>query len=191
VGRIAKSSIQEVINRTDAIAVVEDYIRLEKRGGRYWGRCPFHSSGQEKTPSFKVEPDQKLYYCFGCRKGGSIVDFVMEMDKLSFPEASKHLAHKFGVELVYEVGGEGDDENWQAEKTRKEQLYELYRRTALSFSHFLTKKPEGKNALDYLLSRSISPAMIDHFRLGYSPADRNWLYRFLQGMGYSAEFLDS
>jgi DNA primase len=191
VSRIAKSSIQEVLDRIDAIAVVEDYLRLEKRGGRYWGRCPFHSGGQEKTPSFKVDPDQKLYYCFGCHKGGGMIDFVMEMDKITYPEAIKHLAHKFGVELTYEGGGEENTGDWEAEQSRREQLYELYRRTALSFSHFLREKPEGKPALDYLLSRSISMEMIERFRLGYSPADRNWLYGFLQGKGYSAEFLDN
>jgi DNA primase len=84
----------------DAVAVVENYIRLEKKGGRYWGRCPFHGGGQERTPSFKVEPDQKLYYCFGCSKGGSILDFVMEMEKISYPDAIKSLARKFGIEIV-------------------------------------------------------------------------------------------
>jgi DNA primase len=195
VSRIAQSSIQEVLNRLDALAVVEEYTRLEKRGGRYWGRCPFHAGGQEKTPSFTVDPEQKLYYCFGCRKGGGIIDFVMEMDKASYPDTIKTLARRFGVELVYEGGsavhgGEENNEDWEAEKSRKEQLYELYRRTAVSFSHFLLEKPEGKAALDYLVSRGISREMIGHFRLGHSPADRNWLYRFLQGKGYSAEFLD-
>jgi DNA primase len=189
VSRIAQASIQEVLNRTDAIAVVEDHLRLEKRGGRYWGRCPFHSGGQEKTPSFTVDPDQKLYYCFGCRKGGGIIDFVMEMDKTSYPETIKNLARKFGVELSYEGNG-GEDENWQEEQTRKEQLFELYRRTALTFSHFLREKSEGKPALDYLLSRGISMEMIQHFQLGYSPANRDWLYGFLQSKGYSPDFLD-
>jgi DNA primase len=188
--RISESSIQEVLNRIDAIAVVEDYTRLEKRGGRYWGRCPFHAGGQEKTPSFKVDPDQKLYYCFGCSKGGGIVNFVMEMDKVSYPDAIKSLARKFGVELSYDGGGE-DERDWEAEQSNREQLLELYRRTSVSFSHFLTEKPEGKAALDYLLSRSISMEMIQRFRLGYSTADRNWLYRFLQGKGYSPEFLDA
>jgi DNA primase len=191
VNRIAKSSIQEVLDRIDAVAVVEDYVRLEKRGGRYWGRCPFHSGGQEKTPSFKVDTDQKLYYCFGCHKGGGMIDFVMEMDKISYPEAIKNLARKFAVELVYEGGGAENNEDWEAEQSRREQLHELYRRTALTFSHFLREKPEGKPALDYLLSRSISMEMIERFRLGYSPADRNWLYGFLQSKGYSADFLDN
>jgi len=187
--RIAQSSVQEVLNQTDAIAVVEDHLRLEKRGGRYWGRCPFHAGGQEKTPSFTVDPDQKLYYCFGCHKGGSIIDFVMEMDKTSYPETIKNLARKFGVELNYDGGGE-ENEDWQAQQSHKEQLYELYRRTALSFSHFLREKPEGRSALDYLLARGISAEMIERFRLGYAPAERDWLYRFLQGKGYSADFLD-
>ena len=189
-GRVSKTSIQEVIQRLDAVSVVEDYIRLEKRGGRYWGRCPFHAGGNERTPSLKVEADQKLYYCFGCQKGGSIVDFVMEMDKISFIDAIKNLARKFGVELAYEDSGQQDGE-FEAEQSRREELSELYSRTAVTFHHFLTEKAEGKPALDYLLSRNISIEMIQRFQLGYSPADRDWLYGFLQGRGYSAEFLDN
>jgi DNA primase len=175
----------------DAAAVVEDYIRLEKRGGRYWGRCPFHGGGQERTPSFTVNQDQKLYYCFGCSKGGGIIDFVMEMDKISYPDAVKNLARKFGVEIVYERGAEGEADNGEAERSLREQILELYRRTAVSFRHFLMERPEGKPALDYLLSRKISPAMIERFNLGYATANRDWLYQFLLGKGYSDEFLDN
>jgi DNA primase len=174
----------------DTVAVVEDYIRLEKKGGRYWGRCPFHAGGQERTPSFTVDTDQKLYYCFGCSKGGSILDFVMEMDKISYPDAIKNLARKFGIEIVYEKGGEGEGDKEEVEYSHREQLFELYRRTAVSFQHFLLKKPEGKPALDYLLSRKISAQMIERFNLGYAPANRDWLYQFLRGKGYSEEFLD-
>ena len=188
--RIARSTIQEVQDRLDAIVVVEDYLRLEKRGGRYWGRCPFHSGGQERTPSMTVDPDKKLYYCFGCHKGGGMIDFVMEMDKTDYPETIKNLARKFGVEIVYEEGSPVDEAELKAEQSRREQLFELNRRVAVSFSHFLLEKPEGKPALDYLLSRNIDREMILRFRLGYAPADRNWLYRFLLGKGYSGEFLD-
>jgi len=174
----------------DAAAVVEDYIRLEKRGGRYWGRCPFHGGGQERTPSFTVDTDQKLYYCFGCSKGGRIIDFVMEMDKISYPDAIKNLARKFGIEIVYEKGGEEEAGNEEADRSRREQLFELYRRTAVSFRHFLMERPEGKPALDYLMSRKISVQMIERFNLGYAPANRDWLYQFLRGKGYSEEFLD-
>jgi DNA primase len=174
----------------DAAAVVEDYVRLEKRGGRYWGRCPFHAGGQERTPSFTVDTDQKLYYCFGCSKGGGIIDFVMEMDKISYPDAIKNLARKFGIEIVYEQGAQGEGNNEEAELSRREQLYDLYRRTAVSFRHFLLERPEGKPALEYLLSRKISARMIERFNLGYAPANRDWLYQFLRSKGYSTEFLD-
>jgi DNA primase len=95
--RFTEASKQAVLDSIDPTAVVGDYLRLEKKGGRYWGLCPFH---HEKTPSFTVDPDRKYYYCFGCHKGGSIVDFIMEMDKLSFPEAIETLAKRFGVSLV-------------------------------------------------------------------------------------------
>jgi DNA primase len=189
--RIAKSTIQEVYDRMDAAAVVEDYIRLEKRGGRYWGRCPFHAGGQERTPSFTVDTNQNLYYCFGCSKGGTIIDFVMEMDKIGYLDAIKNLAGKFGVEIVYEKTGEGEADNEEAERSSREHLFELYRRTAVSFRHFLLERPEGKPALDYLLSRKISVPMIERFNLGYSPANRDWLYQFLQSKGYSTDFLDN
>jgi DNA primase len=185
--RIAKSTIQEVNDRLDAIAVVEDYVRLEKKGGRYWGLCPFH---HEKTPSFTVDPDRKMYHCFGCGQGGGIINFVMEMDKLSFPEAVETLARRLGIEIVYENAGEGA---WPVkdpeENRRKEELAELYRRVTVSFHHFLTETAEGAAALDYIRSRGISGEMISRFRLGYAPADRNWLHRFLLKKGYSEAFL--
>jgi DNA primase len=187
---IARSSIEEVNNRLDAVAVVEDYVHLEKRSGRYWGRCPFHAGGQEKTPSFTVDPEKKMYYCFGCSKGGSIISFIMEMEKISYPEAIKTLASRMGIELVYEWDGRKIEEA-EAELGRKEQLFELYRRTSVTFHHFLTKKPEGRPVFDYIISRGVSEEMIERFRLGYAPADRNWLYGFLLGKGYSGDFLDN
>jgi DNA primase len=187
VSLIAKSTIQEVQNRLDAVAVVEDYVRLEKKGGRYWGLCPFH---HEKTPSFTVDPEKKMYHCFGCGKGGGVIGFMMEMDKLTFPEAVKTLARKMGIEIVYEDGGTGTDQDREAEHTRQEELFELYRRVAGTFQYFLRENPEGRAALGYIASRGISAEMITRFRLGYAPADRNWLYGFLRKKGYSEAFLD-
>ena len=139
---IAKSTIQEVNDKLDSIAIVEDYVRLEKKGGRWWGLCPFH---HEKTPSFTVDPDKKMYHCFGCGKGGGIIGFLMEMDKLSYPEAVKTLARKMGVEIAYEDGGEGEeDRDWEAQNSRKEQLFELYRRVSVSFQHFLRERVKGR-----------------------------------------------
>jgi DNA primase len=184
---ISKSSIQEVTDRLDANAVVSDYLHLEKRGGRLWACCPFH---KEKTASFTVNPDLKTYYCFGCHKGGTMINFIMEMDKLSFPDAVELLAKKAGVELVYENSGDG---NFSAEedekKKKKEELFELYRRISGSFHHFLLKNPEARPAWDYIITRGINREMIECFGLGYSPADRYWLSTFLSEKGYSKEFL--
>jgi DNA primase len=183
---ISKLTIQEVNNRLDAIAIVGDYVRLEKKSGRWWGRCPFHSGGQEKTPSFKVDPDLKMYHCFGCNKGGSVISFVMEMENLSYPEAIKSLAHKIGIEIIYEEGSE----NEPPESSIKEELFELYSRTTLTFRHFLCEKPEGQNALKYLESRAISKEMIDLFQIGFAPANRDFLHKFLKTKGYSDDFLE-
>ncbi|MDR2553442.1 MAG: DNA primase [Treponema sp.] len=181
--RFTETSKQAVIDRIDAVAVVEDYLRLEKRGGRYWGLCPFH---HEKTPSFTVEPDRKFYYCFGCHKGGSIVNFIMEMDKLSFPEAMENLAKRFGTELVYESGGPDKS----GEEARANALRELYQRVAGTFHHFLMKKADGGDAKLYIINRGITIDTIEGFRLGYAPADRSWLYGFLSKKGaFSEAFL--
>ncbi|MDR2793196.1 MAG: DNA primase [Treponema sp.] len=180
---ITQSSIREVIDKMDAVAVVGDYVRLENRSGRFMGICPFH---KEKTPSFSVNPDLKLYHCFGCGKGGTVLNFVMEMDKLSFPEAVESLAKRFGVVLQYEAGGDTEiDKN--ASKT--EALFELYARVAGSFHYLLTQTPLGGPALAYVLSRGISHEMVEKFKLGYAPTDRYWLYGFLSKKGYSEEFL--
>jgi len=184
---IAKSTIDEVNTRLDAISVVGDYVRLEKKGGRFWGRCPFHGGGQEKTPSFKVDPDLKMYHCFGCGKGGSIINFVMEMDKLTYPEAIKSLARKIGIEIVYEEGSYSKIEN---DSSLKEELFELYRRTTNTFMHFLHEKEAGKEALSYILKRGFSQEIISLFKLGFSPVDRDFLHNFLRQKGYSNDFLE-
>jgi DNA primase len=180
---ITQSSIQEVIAKIDAVAVVGDYVRLENRSGRFMGLCPFHN---EKTPSFSVNPDLKLYHCFGCGKGGTVLNFVMEMDKLTFPEAVETLAKRFGVVLQYETDGAMEiDKNASKIGT----FFELYSRVAGSFHYLLTKTHQGKPALAYVLSRGISLEMVEKFKLGYAPADRYWLFQFLSKKGYSEEFL--
>jgi DNA primase len=167
----------------DAVAVIGDYVRLENRSGRFMGLCPFHN---EKTPSFSVNPDLKLYHCFGCGKGGTALNFIMEMDKLTFPEAVETLAKRFGVALQYEAGGNVETDK-NAAKT--EALFDLYSRVAGSFHYLLAKTPPGKPALTYTLSRGFSYEMVEKFKLGYAPADREWLFKFLSKKGYSEEFL--
>jgi DNA primase len=184
---ISKSTIQDVNNRLDAITVIGDYVRLEQKSGRWWGRCPFHAGGQEKTPSFKVDPDSKMYHCFGCGKGGSVLSFVMEMEKLTYPEAIKNLAHKMGIEIIYEEGGRQSSED---NSSIKEELYELYRRTTNTFQHFLNENPQGQEALKYIQDRGINSEMINLFKLGFAPGDRDFLHKFLKQKSYSDDFLE-
>jgi DNA primase len=180
--RITEASKQAIFDRLDAVEVAGDYLRLEQKGGRYWGLCPFH---HEKTPSFTVDPDRKLYYCFGCHKGGTIIDLIMEMDKLSFAETLERLARRFGVELIYE----GDYRRDTEKERRSEALAELYRRVALTFHHFLMETPQGAAAKQYIINREISAETINAFNLGYSPQDRSWLFGFLSKKGFSRDFL--
>ncbi|MDR0722677.1 MAG: DNA primase [Treponema sp.] len=182
---IAQSTIQAVNHTIDALAVVGDYVRLEQRGGRYVGLCPFH---HEKTPSFTVNPDLKLYHCFGCGKGGTVLNFVMEMEKLSFPEAVTLLAKRFGVPLVYEGP---QDPGVSLRIQEFEEKTELYRRVAGSFHYLLMQGSEGTRAKHYVLSRGLDVETLERFRLGYAPADRRWLFRFLSKKGYSEGFLAS
>ena len=185
--KISKSTIDEIQNRLDAITVIGEFVRLDKKGRDWWGRCPFHSGGQERTASFKVDSDKKLYHCFGCQKSGSVIGFVMEMENLTYPEALKNLAGKTGVEIQYDQNS-GEAESDQ-DNSIKEQLYDLYKRTTVTFQYFLKEKPEGQGALNYLKERGINQEMIELFKLGFSPINRNFLFDFLKQKGYSEDFL--
>jgi len=180
--KITTETIDAVNNHTDLVSLVENYTHLEKRGHDWWGCCPFHS---EKTPSFHIIPDKKMYYCFGCGAGGSTIKFVMEMEKLSFTESVEVLAKRAGIPVMYTEGGYSP----APEDSFKETLLELYKRVSGTFHYFLLNTPEGAAALRYLEGRAVSPEMIEQFNLGYAPADRLWLFKFLQTKGYSADFL--
>lgn len=182
--RISAESIQEVNARADAHSVIGEYVRLEKKGGRYWGLCPFHN---EKTPSFSVDQTHNLFYCFGCGKGGSVISFLMEHEKFTYVEAVQHLAQKLGIELVWE--GNYDVEAEAAKQDLRTTLRELYTRVAGSFRYWLNERPEAADCREYLASRGVDPAMAEIFALGYAPANRRWLHQFLAKKGYSDDFL--
>ena len=153
-----ESFLQELADRNPVEDVVGDYVKLTKRSGsNLFGLCPFHS---EKTPSFSVSPDKQIYHCFGCGKGGSVINFIMEIENLSFPDAVEFLARKSGME----VPEDGDKEV----RNRRERLLALNREAARWFYGELSK-PSGKPAQDYITKRQISPAMAKNFGLGYAP----------------------
>ncbi len=183
-GRISQETIGLIHNTADIVSVVGEYTKLERRSGNdWWGCCPFHG---EKTASFHVNTDQRFYYCFGCHASGDVIKFVMEMEKISYPEAVTVLAKRNGIAIKYEDGEPPAD--YKRDDTI-DRLIELYERTASMFHYFLLETPQGKKALEYVQKRGLTPETIEKFKLGYSPADTKWLKGFLRSKNYSDEFL--
>ena len=110
--RISPQIRQEILDKTDFLSVYQEHVRLQKKGASFWGLCPFHS---EKTPSFSVSPDTGLFYCFGCHKGGSIIQFIMDIDRLSYTEAMQELAQRCGVQIRFKES----EELGETEKERR------------------------------------------------------------------------
>lgn len=179
--RISPQIRQEILDKTDFLSVYQEHVRLQKKGASYWGLCPFHT---EKTPSFSVSGDTGLFYCFGCHKGGSIIQFLMDVEKLTYAEAMEELARKAGVQLQF------DESEHAAEGEKDRQaLFELYDRLSRTFHWFLIDHPSGRRALEVLHKRGLHDDLIEKFSLGYAPANRQWLYSFLKTKGYSDNFL--
>ena len=144
--RIPESTLSEIRDRLDIAEVIGEHVALQRKGGRYWGLCPFH---QEKSPSFTVTPDKGVFYCFGCHKGGTVFDFVMEVEKVPWRDAVEILAKKAGIEIPRE-----DERAGTASSGRR--FFELYRRVAGSFHWLLTEGPQGEAARQYLQARGVS-----------------------------------
>lgn len=172
----------QVKNSTDIVRVIGDYVRLKKAGGaRYMGLCPFH---QEKTPSFSVHGGLQFYHCFGCGASGDVFKFVMEMERLTFPEAVRLLAERAGIPIPRQRGPEAD-----AEARLRAALLELHE-AATSFFQQQLDSAEGARARQYLERRGVSPELAAEFRLGYAPASGSALLRRLE-RSYSAEALEA
>jgi DNA primase len=179
-GKIPDYVIDEIREKISISEVVSQYVTLTPKGGRLWGLCPFHT---EKTPSFTVQEEQGFFHCFGCGKGGSVFNFLMEIEHLNFVEAVTALAEKAGIPL------EEESAQQQQSRSKKQDLYELYSRLAESFHYILLNREQGKPALEYLRKRKISDESIKKFKLGYAPSDPQWLYTFLKKQKYEDAFL--
>lgn len=181
-GKISAATIEQVNAQTDIVALVGEYTRLERKGSDWWGCCPFHN---EKTASFHVVPDRKMYHCFGCGQGGGVINFYMEMEKTSFVDSVVALAKKSGIEVVYD----GDSNFVPEQNNQKDEYISMYTRIAGTFRYLLTSTDMGKEPLSYLKSRGVSDEIAEKFQLGYAPKDRRWLKKFLLEKNYSEEFL--
>ena len=163
----------------DIVSVVSEHVTLKQNGRRYWGLCPFHT---EKTPSFSVNADQQLYYCFGCKAGGDVIHFVMETERMEFNEAVRHLAERVRLSLPEQMDRVDD----QAQRSVRQTIQEMNRKAAL-FYHETLWKPEGKAALEYLYRRGLDDPTIRRFGLGATPPGWDGLMRHLQSEGYSLD----
>src|SRR5512134_3831417 len=142
--RIKDSSVRDVVAAADMVEVVSARTALRRASGsRYTGRCPFH---EEKTPSFSVNPVEKLYYCFGCGKGGDVISFVRETENLDFVGAVESLAERFRVTLEYEESSP----RVEAERKRRERLYALLEQTTSYFERLLWDGDAGASVREYL-----------------------------------------
>lgn len=159
---ISPVSIQKVLDIAAIEEVVGDYVRLKRRGSTFTGLCPFHN---EKTPSFSVNAKDNYYHCFGCGKGGSPANFLMEIDGLSFPEAIRTLASRYNIE----IDDDQNEEDYQSQKNLKDSLLGALKFANQHFQNNLQKSEMGRaKALSYLLSRNLREDIIQKFELGYS-----------------------
>jgi DNA primase len=182
--RFPQTFIDDLRRQADIVRVIQDYVSLKKKGANWMACCPFH---QEKTPSFSVNPAKDIFYCFGCSKGGSVFNFVMEMERVSFPEAVKIVAEKAAVPLPVML----EDKKFEARKKEADEVIEL-NSWALEWweAQLQAESAEARAARDYIEGRGISQETLKAFRLGFAPDSWDGLSNYLKGRGASAAQLE-
>jgi len=180
---IPKDTIDKIIDAARVEEVVGDFITLKKRGANFLGLCPFHG---EKTPSFTVSPAKGIYKCFGCGKAGTAVNFIMDSQQLSYPEALKWLAKKYSIEVVErEISPEE-----KAQQNEKESLYIVMQYAQRYFTENMHNNDMGRSiGLGYFTERGFRPDIIEKFQLGYSSEDKYALSREAVKNSYKPEYL--
>jgi DNA primase len=181
-GRIPEEVIDAVLQRHDIADVVGRYVNLVKQGQSLKGLCPFHS---EKTPSFYVLPEKRIYKCFGCGAGGTVIRFLMEIESIPFPEAVTRLAVEANLPVTWEAGS--------AELTEEQRdnnvLVDAHELAAKWYHYILLNTSEGTPAMEYLRGRGFTVEMIETFRIGYAPKSWDSLSLFLSGRKLDLELV--
>jgi DNA primase len=162
-GRFTRDSIDRLRDAIDMVELVGAKTDLRRVGSRFTGLCPFH---EERTPSFSVNAQEKLFYCFGCQAKGDVIGFVEQADGLEFVEAVEMLADRYGVQLERE----NDDPRAEEERHHKKRLRSLLERAASFYSAYLFDSAEARPAREYLASRGLSEEILREFRIGYAPS---------------------
>jgi DNA primase len=180
--RFSPDTVERVKQATDIVEVISAHTDLRRQGARYTGLCPFHD---ERTPSFSVNPADKLYYCFGCEAGGDVFRFVQEKEGLSFPEAVEALGERYGVE----VERESEDPRAEEARRRRGRLGELLERTAAFYVTFLWDSPQAAKAREYLAGRGLEEEVLREFGVGFAPSAWDTVVKRGQEAGYSLQEL--
>ncbi len=181
--RIDRETVQKILDTADIVDVVSDFVHLKKRGANYIGLCPFHN---ERTPSFSVSKSKGICKCFSCGKGGSPVNFIMELEQLSFNEALRYLAKKYNIEIQEHEMSEQERE----EATARESMLAVNDFAMTHFENIMADTADGRDiGMAYFRERGINDAMIKRFHLGYSLDKRDDLYQAALKKGFNEKFL--
>lgn len=174
--------LDELLHKNDIVSVVSEYVELKPKGRKLWACCPLHG---EKTPSFSVSPDKQLFYCFGCHAGGTVIQFVMDMERLTFYEAVQQLANRVGMELPNEI----NDREMQRQRAYKKRIIEANTEAARYYSRCFLNPATGKDAQAYAAKRGLNAEIVTRFGIGYAPDTWDSLLKLLKSKGYSEKEL--
>ncbi|RKR06587.1 DNA primase [Kushneria sinocarnis] len=178
-GRIPQRFIDDLLARCDIVDIVGERVRLKKSGRNHSGLCPFH---QEKTPSFTVSAERQFYHCFGCGAGGNALRFIMEYERLTFPEAVEQLAARMGLEVPREGESEVSRERSREQARQREEAVNLLERASRFYHHQLWQG-ESAPAMEYLRQRGVSDEVAERFAIGFAPPGWDNLKRHLNEHG--------
>jgi DNA primase len=181
--RYPQTFIDDLKRQADIVRVIQDYVQLKKKGANWMACCPFH---KEKTPSFSVSPTKEIFYCFGCHKGGSVFNFVMEIERVAFPEAIRIVADKIGMPLPKMI----DDSRFEARRQESDEIIELNTWAMEWWQQQLESSKEARIARDYLVQRELSEETQKAFRLGYAPDSWDALSIYLRQKGATQQQIE-
>ncbi|OOB80532.1 MAG: DNA primase, partial [Epulopiscium sp. Nuni2H_MBin003] len=173
--------IEKVKSQTDIISIISEYTNLIKKGQSYVGRCPFHN---EKTPSFFVNAEKQMYYCFGCGVGGNVMTFIMQKENFTFVEAIEDLANKANIPLEL---SDNKPHN-SIDNSKKDLIFDLYKKAA-RYYYYNLKHNAPQYALDYIKFRKLDSQTIKTFGIGYAPTQYNSLYKYFKEINIDDKIL--
>jgi DNA primase len=185
--RIPQEVIEEIRQRTNIVTVVGQYVQLKKSGKNYLGLCPFH---EERSPSFSVAEDKQIFHCFGCGKGGTVFNFLQEIEGISFPESVKRVAELENVPVALEWLDQQQSQE-SPESQQRRTLIQLHKKAVDLYHHVLMNTEIGEPALNYLLERGLTKELIETFKIGFAPQKREFLSQVFKNEAVADELFEA